>query len=109
MKKCDCAHLGHCTFQTQPLRMTYLNHDPIYRGLAEDEQARSLVATPIQRDLNPIEAGDFLATDARGNMSILARALEPERAVAYAESKIGRRCKADSFMWRKSHPYPPEL
>jgi hypothetical protein len=103
--KCDCRHLGHCPFQAEPLRMTDLNGEPLFRALTEDEQLRARVMVEGQ-DLRDPEPGDFLGTDRQGNAAILAKAIDAERVVAYGTSKTGRRCKADSFMWRKTHPIP---
>ena len=94
MKKCNCTHVGHCPFQSDPLIMVDQDGKPLFRALVEEQ------------NLNDPLPGDFVGTDQKGTVIVLGRALDPEAVIAYSKTKLGAKCKADSFMWRKRHPAP---
>lgn len=100
MKACTCRHLGHCPFHKPDSRRTDLDGRPLWRELTGEEQAQADVLGE-----DAIQIGD-LCNESEDVVRITGRAIEPERAVAYAKSKEGRRCKADRFMWRLRHPVP---
>jgi hypothetical protein len=105
MKKCNCIHVGHCPFRPDPLVMVNMEGEPLFRGLDEQEQLKARVMVEGQ-NLNDPEPGDFVGTDQQGTVTILGRAVDPEAAITYTKSKLGTKCKANSFMWRKRHPAP---
>ncbi len=96
MNRCNCQHLGQCPFQEDPLKMTYPDGELIYRELTEEEGAK-------------LQKGDFVGTHGQGDVTVVARAINPERAARYATSKTGRKCKADKVVWRLLHPIPEDV
>jgi hypothetical protein len=108
MKRCDCRNLSNCPFQRDYRRMTYPHGTPIYRPLTDDEEAEIAVRTKGRRGEVYAQRGDFIGSDGKGHVTVLGRAIDPDRAVAYAEARIDKKCRADSMMWRAMHPYPGE-
>jgi hypothetical protein len=109
-KKCECKHLGHCPFSPlNPLAQTYLDGTKVFRPLTDDEQRKSRVSIVIGGEVQLLStplAGDNLARDTEGAITVAARAIEPERTVEYARARLECKCKGDSFIWKKTHPVP---
>ena len=107
---CDCKHLGNCPFQpTSPWNLQDLSGLPLYRKLTVRESMESqLIVNGIE--VRKPEVGDFVGTDTSTQTTfVIARAIDPGLAVAYAESKKGCRCKADRMLWRIKNPVPPSV
>ena len=100
--KCQCDHRGNCLFQGEPLILTYPEGDLIFRALTEEEQE----ALPEEISEEEIGKGDYIGTDGEGDLVILARAIDPDRAADYGKTFQGRKCKADSAWWRMRNPEP---
>lgn len=98
---CPCSNLGHCPFQQDWTRMTYTDGTPVYRAATDEERAAF-----DKTDGAGLQEGDFVGVDDNDQVELAARALDPARAVQRARACTGRKCKADSFFWRKLHPYP---
>lgn len=78
----------------------------LYRALTEAEERTSQVQAVGGQRLHGSAIGDFVRTTGQGDIQVIAKALDPELAVAYAKTKVGKACKADSYMWKKRHPVP---
>ena len=105
--KCACIHVGNCPFDSPipPLQRTYPDGSAMLRELtaAEAEGARLMVAGQA---LHEPPRGGFVGTDQRGNCALIAMPYDVERMIAYTLGDVGRKCKADSWWWRKRHPIP---
>lgn len=85
MKPCDCKHLGHCPVFKPDTKRTDLDGKPLWRALTEEERAEQ-EGQETQAEL---------------------RAIDPDHVVAYAVTKVGRRCKAKtSVLWRCRNKAP---
>lgn len=106
MKKCTCAHAGQCPIndKVDPLHATYPDGTKVNRPLTDREASQGRLRA-AGRDLRKPPVGGVVASDGEGNMYLVAMAIDPDRAIAYARSPMGR-CRAHSFMWRLRHPVP---
>lgn len=89
---CDCHHLGHCIFHKPDAHRTDLDGKRLWRELMPGESRK-------------VAPGD-LCEGYRGTALAIARAIDPAEAIAYAQSKLLKRCKAESIMWRLKNPQP---
>lgn len=111
MKPCTCKHLGQCPFSVtvHPLARTYPDGTRTFRQLTAKEGLTARCSRSVNgqtQKLHDPQLGDQVATDGNGNTDVVARALDPERAVAHAMTFIETDCKAERFIWRKLHPVP---
>jgi hypothetical protein len=110
--KCKCKHVGQCPVNdnVHPLSRTYVDGTRVFRVLTDAEKRRSRLQITVNgrtQQLHDAEEGDQVVTDGEGNVSTVAKAFEPKRAIAYARTMInGPKCKGNSFIWRKMHPVP---
>ena len=100
MKKCNCRHLGNCptSKHVHPLARTYPDGAKVFRQLTVAEKLRA----------DKPELGDQVSTEGHGDVVVVAKAIDPDKAEKYARSMVGKKCKADSYIWRKTHPVPEE-
>ncbi len=111
-KKCTCKHLGQCPvndYMPSALWRTYPDGTKVFRALSSNEERNSRMQINVNGEVQKLRDpahGDSVATDGEGNVVITAKAIEPERCVAYARKAIGLKCKAGSFFWRKRNPVP---
>ena len=104
---CDCVLRAHCPLQNDPLKITYLDGEQAYRPLTAQER----VGEQIMKSgfsLREAELGDFVGADDKGNVWLLARALDPQRAVDHAMAIKGHACKDDEDDWPDLEPAPED-
>ena len=84
-----------------------LDGNLLFRHLTPEEAENAVIAVagkPV-RDLEP---GEYAEGDEEGNEYVVAMAVDLEKTDAYMNRLNGKRCRAENFMWRKSHA-PPDL
>lgn len=111
--KCTCRHLGQCAVNdwVHFLSMTYPDGTRVWRQLTADEQRTARVQVNVNgqvQKLHDPQPGDYLASDGKGNVEIIGKALDVERAIEHTQKATTVDCKALKFMWRKLHPVPKE-
>lgn len=102
--KCDCDHLGNCPFQSGASTVD-LAGQPLYRTLEVPRKVDSEFLVQEVADAG-IPRGALVGSTSDGQVYIVAEAIDPDKSVEYAASKLGKTCKADGFWWRTRNPPP---
>lgn len=93
--ECSCKHVGNCLLTIGPewRRATWPDGTLVYREVTPDEDPA-------------VRSGDIVGTTGHGDMFVVARAIDPERVVAWTQTLRGRRCMGGRDTWRAAHPFP---
>lgn len=99
MKRCNCQHAGHCLLSPppdgDPTLLTFLDGSPVFRKLTSEETGAKILP------------GDFVATRRLGDVTVIGRAVDPDRILAAVQRLKGRNC-VWTPEWAKKNPIPPE-